>query len=352
MDVDILKPDTGYLSIIERPHYSNNSSTRGHTPSTSRDTFTPADSNESHSPVVGTGYMEPLSEGEDEDEVFVPAHDEGKRTGLSGAEVKAAIAYREHMLKERRQEEEEERKRRKRQGKEKQSNEDEHDAEDSLERDEPVVHTEAQNGHTDGQAKRQRLVSQKSTLGKKALSINPLAPSTAFDETLKTKLEGEERRQSQRSTSRSSRTRRSRSRKYGQRNDQTTNDDDDEQNPDEREEEEALGGPQKRDGDDRILERNWRAPPGKKIAIPVRIEPKVYFAAERTFLVSFAPYNIHHPKYGPGRHWGCLISPSIGDADWVYFFSSFFSARYLSYFPEEWYTKITPFLDRNGSTMP
>lgn len=352
MDVDILKPDTGYLSIIERPHYSNNSSTRGHTPSTSRDTFTPADSNESHSPVVGTGYTEPLSEGEDEDEVFVPAHDEGKRTGLSGAEVKAAIAYREHMLKERRQEEEEERKRRKRQGKEKQSNEDEHDAEDSLERDEPVEHTEAQNGHTDGQAKRQRLVSQKSTLGKKALSINPLAPSTAFDETLKTKLEGEERRQSQRSTSRSSRTRRSRSRKYGQRNDQTTNDDDDEQNPDEREEEEALGGPQKRDGDDRILERNWRAPPGKKIAIPVRIEPKVYFAAERTFLVSFAPYNIHHPKYGPGRHWGCLISPSIGDADWVYFFSSFFSARYLSYFPEEWYTKITPFLDRNGSTMP
>ena len=39
-------------------------------------------------------------------------------------------------------------------------------------------------------------------------------------------------------------------------------------------------------GDDRLLERNWRAPRGKRIAVPVRIEPKVYFAAERTFFVS------------------------------------------------------------------
>jgi hypothetical protein len=38
-------------------------------------------------------------------------------------------------------------------------------------------------------------------------------------------------------------------------------------------------------GDDRILTREWRAPSGKRIAIPVRVEPKVYFAAERTFLV-------------------------------------------------------------------
>jgi hypothetical protein len=38
-------------------------------------------------------------------------------------------------------------------------------------------------------------------------------------------------------------------------------------------------------GDDRILTRDWHAPAGKRIAVPVRIEPKVYFAAERTFLV-------------------------------------------------------------------
>ena len=36
-----------------------------------------------------------------------------------------------------------------------------------------------------------------------------------------------------------------------------------------------------------VLERNWRAPAGKRIAVPVRVEPKVYFAVERTFFVSF-----------------------------------------------------------------
>ncbi len=42
-------------------------------------------------------------------------------------------------------------------------------------------------------------------------------------------------------------------------------------------------------GDDRILTREWRAPSGKRIVVPVRIEPKVYFATERTFLVRAHP---------------------------------------------------------------
>ncbi|MCJ1353931.1 MAG: vacuolar transporter chaperone [Icmadophila ericetorum] len=33
-----------------------------------------------------------------------------------------------------------------------------------------------------------------------------------------------------------------------------------------------------------VQEKRFKAPPGKKIHVPVRIEPKVYFAAERTFL--------------------------------------------------------------------
>ncbi len=33
-----------------------------------------------------------------------------------------------------------------------------------------------------------------------------------------------------------------------------------------------------------VYERKFRAPPGKRISVPVRIEPKVHFAAERTFL--------------------------------------------------------------------
>jgi hypothetical protein len=33
-----------------------------------------------------------------------------------------------------------------------------------------------------------------------------------------------------------------------------------------------------------IQQKKFKAPPGKKIYVPVRVEPKVYFAAERTFL--------------------------------------------------------------------
>jgi hypothetical protein len=299
VDVDILKPDTGYLSIIERPHYNGTQTTTSKGPSqtsTSRTTLTPTDG--SASPGLVAGYTEPLSEGEEEEQDFIPAHDEGKRTGLSGAEVTAAIAYREQMLKERREEEEEDKRKRKRQGKEKETDQGEgdgeaeqedHDAEGSQE-GEPPAPVDTNGALANGQPKRQKLVSQKSTLSKKALSINPLAPSSTFDETLKTKLEGEERRRL-RSPS-SSRVRGSRSasrRAYGRRNDEVEDhEEEEERRADEMEEEEALGGPPKHD--DRILERNWRAPPGKKIAIPVRIEPKVYFAAERTFLVSLTPF--------------------------------------------------------------
>lgn len=33
-----------------------------------------------------------------------------------------------------------------------------------------------------------------------------------------------------------------------------------------------------------VQAKRWKAPPGKRIHVPVRVEPKVYFAAERTFL--------------------------------------------------------------------
>lgn len=36
--------------------------------------------------------------------------------------------------------------------------------------------------------------------------------------------------------------------------------------------------------------RHFRAPKGKRVAVPVRVEPKVYFATERTFLVSCQIY--------------------------------------------------------------
>jgi hypothetical protein len=84
----------------------------------------------------------------------------------------------------------------------------------------------------------------------RTLSIDPLVPSSTFDERFKDRLRAVDHA---------------------------------------REEEEANGAQtspgDNETGDDRILTREWHAPSGKRIAIPVRVEPKVYFASERTFLV-------------------------------------------------------------------
>jgi hypothetical protein len=86
----------------------------------------------------------------------------------------------------------------------------------------------------------------------RTLSIDPLVPASAFDERFQDRLRAVNR---------------------------AREDDDDDANT----EQTSPGGNQ--NGDDRVLTREWRAPTGKRIAVPVRIEPKVYFAAERTFLV-------------------------------------------------------------------
>jgi hypothetical protein len=249
VSVDILKPDTGYLSVIERPSTIVSPKT-----ATSRQ----PSSEGSYSPDDVASYTEPLSEGEDDDynAALAPAKDEGKRAGLSGDEVNAAIAFREQMLKERKEEEEAQKK----------------TAEESKsvgKAKEPVANgaeADEQEDHPHKQHhRRPKYRRDKSTLGRKIkgknLDIDPLAPSSTFDETLKSKLGSAEAAQQKREANGGS------------------------ERPDIQEEQAALGGPS-RIGDDRILDRSWRAPSGKRIAVPVRIEPKVYFAAERTFLVS------------------------------------------------------------------
>ncbi len=47
---------------------------------------------------------------------------------------------------------------------------------------------------------------------------------------------------------------------------------------------EFEGSAQDRLGSAQVMETRFKAPRGKKIHVPVRVEPKVYFAAERTFL--------------------------------------------------------------------
>lgn len=296
VDVDILKPDMGYLPVLERPSAAlSNPSTKGPTPpttlSSSGRTLSYPTSSDSSPVLAVAAYSEPLSEGEDDDDAeYLPAKDEGKITGLSGEDLQAAIAFREQMLKER---QEADRENQTGEGRGKGS---EKEPEDHTIVEEGQDQGDEVNGHyyhKPSQHKR-----YESTTGKKlrnrALSIDPLAPSQAFDETLKTRLElaqvrEDDRRRFQEEQPSSSSsphfTRSSNRSRYGRRNDQTEGNEDDNRPADEIEEEAALGISKMSYADDRIVERNVRAPAGKRISIPVRIEPKVYFAAERTFLV-------------------------------------------------------------------
>jgi hypothetical protein len=295
VDVDILKPDMGYLPVMERPSaVSSNPTTKDPTPpttfSSSRRTLSSPTSRDSSPALAVATYSEPLSEGEDDDDVeYLPAKDEGKITGLSGEDLQAAIAYREQMLKEKQEAEEEN------QTSDVRGKGSEKEPEDNMLVEEGQDQGDGVNGHY--YHKRSQHKRYESTTGKKlrskALSIDPLAPSQAFDETLKTKLEiaqvreddGRRFQEEQPSSSSPQFTRSSNRSRYGHRNDQTEGNEEDDRPADEIEEEAALGISKMSYADDRIVERNVRAPAGKRISIPVRIEPKVYFAAERTFLV-------------------------------------------------------------------
>ncbi|KAI0303588.1 SPX-domain-containing protein [Multifurca ochricompacta] len=215
MDVDITKPNIGFMTI-SRPHTQRTPSER---PSSGAPTPDATDGERA-------AYAEPLSEGEgDEAMDLAPARDEGARIGLVGAQAADAIAYRERHLKERAQQPGPSRAR----------------SSECL----PVLPAPPT---TPAPRPPPRL---------RTLSIDPLVPSSAFDERFKDRLRAVKRAH------------------------------------DEAEANAEQASPRSDDtGDDRILTREWRAPLGKRIAVPVRVEPKVYFAVERTFLnwLHFAIY--------------------------------------------------------------
>lgn len=217
MDADILKPDTGETPF-ERPSQINSKQT-------SAEGSSGVETPDGRDP----GYTEPVSEGEEDEEMdLAPAKNEYQRAGLSGAEVDEAIAFRERMLKERQQ---------------------------------PEFH-ELEEGSDDERTPflKTRRASSHALLNKpRTFSIDPLAPSSAFDVTLRDRLK-----------------------ENAARANESAMDADDEEEEEERDD--PLLPP--RPSDERILSRDFAAPPGKLIAVPVRIEPKVYFASERTFLVS------------------------------------------------------------------
>ena len=159
---------------------------------------------------------------------LAPAKDERQRTGISGKELDEAIAFREKMMKENQ-----------------------------------ATPSNREGGSQDGGSVSERtpfLKNRNTTtvppVKPRALSIDPLAPSQAFDKTLRERLGTAAETAVQ---------------------DETPRD----------EVEEALPS------EERILSRDFRAPTGKRVAIPVRIEPKVYFASERTFLVRLPSSETH-----------------------------------------------------------
>ncbi|KAJ7261757.1 VTC domain-containing protein [Mycena haematopus] len=262
MDTDILKPDTGYLAIIERPsHFSNTAgSSTKHSSSTTESTKHPSHPTsgshtpEDDDPVSPQTYHEPESEGEeDDDRDLLPARDEDKWARLSGQEVQEAIAYREHMLKAR------------------------GDA-DTVGPSDNAVRSARRDAAEDADDEDENpgsvLARGRPPAGKpipidkpRTLSIDPLAPSVAFDETLRDRLKAEKEARKQRETQDA----------------QEEAEEDEETRPADGEDEDDPLLARTRD-DERRVSRDFRAPPGKRISVPVRIEPKVYFAAERTFL--------------------------------------------------------------------
>lgn len=197
---------------------------------------------------------------------FASARDEHKRTGLDSQDVAAAVAFREKSLKQ--QDESAKRKShppiptRDHTAEGNGLDDHEHDGDDEEDVDERTPFL------------RGRRASKPAPLADsaqgRALSIDPLAPSSAFDETLRDRLREEQR----------------------QKKSEDAVEDEDEDDI-----EEGTSRRERSPSDDRVLERRWVAPPGKRIAVPVRIEPKVYFAAERTFLVSACRVRIGSPAH-------------------------------------------------------
>jgi len=214
MDVDITKPDTGFKSV-SRP-LSQRSPSERRSSGMQTPEGTEADAT----------YVEPLSEGEGDEHMDVaPARDEGARIGISNGQVADAIAYREKQLKERAQQ--------------------------------PGPSRALSSEYLPVLPAPPTKPAPRPSSSVRTLSIDPLVPSSAFDERFKDRLRAVKRAN------------------------------------EESEANDAETSPtSNQSGDDRILTREWHAPQGKSIAVPVRIEPKVYFATERTFLswLHFAIY--------------------------------------------------------------
>lgn len=215
MDIDIRKPDTG-IAHFERPAPTTPTPTPPY-------------------------YTEPLSEGEEDEEVAIHiAPNENKITGLDPEAAAAAISHRESFLRQKAEEDEKKKK---------------------VGQPKPVTSRDGDNtDEEDGRTPFLRTKRASMPTGERPrnLSIYPLTPSSQFDKNFKSKLNQGHDEAVAPSETRS-----------------------------EEQENGATPGPASSHQNEIEYVREWRAQDGKRIAVPVRIEPKVYFAAERTFLVGY-----------------------------------------------------------------
>ncbi|KAF8589441.1 SPX-domain-containing protein [Ramaria rubella] len=181
-------------------------------------------------------YPEPLSEGEEDEEVAIDiAQDEDRTAGLDFAAAAEAISYRQNFLQQRAREDEERER-----------------VKNGLSNEDPPPPDDERTAFLKRRRKSDVLPTGQSLL------IDPLTSASSFDQSFKSKFAKDNMRAATGSAT----------------------EDDGESHDHESPLESGIYGA----GREVQYLREWRAQDGKKIAVPVRIEPKVYFAAERTFL--------------------------------------------------------------------
>ena len=249
MDQDIRKPVSARSRVLIERPHSN-----------AHSSATPSSLAPDSPTRSAQSYHEPVSEGEDDEEYLVQtARNEEQHLRLpptAAAEARAARDFREQKL-----------------------------------RDEAAARAGGSEDASESRPHGGRTVS--STLKRvkydPSLRIDPLASSDRFDknmsllndESLK-KLDAEAKKR------------------------QGKDDDDDEDDDVEDEDEDE-------DGDRVVYVNQFKAPEGKRIAVPIRIEPKVVFAAERTFLKAswHAYFQLFANPSGPTLQ-SCLeVYPSV-----------------------------------------
>lgn len=260
---------------IDRPHHSQTPTTASRSPEALSPTV---DADEGYTEPAFGSYTEPVSEGEEDEQMDIAAvrgADEARYVRLAEEQVTEAVLFREEVLRRAREGGGDSNGKGKGTGAGVVSDEDEDEAADAH-----VPYLRRRSSVPVGERPQN-------------LAIDPLAPSSQFDKSFWSKLSNAASangngngKQAKVNGVSASKVKGGKSLRHAAIAEE-----------DEDEEREAAGladGEEEDEGEvvQTIYVKNIRSAAGKKISVPVRIEPKVIFANERTFLVCFflSPY--------------------------------------------------------------